>query len=166
MSTIIGLTERGEVVPPPAVVRRLHDLSPDLGLRHLHESFGAWAITLRWREDDPRRAMIRAQEIADDPHDIIGYAPYGCAADEVPAFVERQLRESGREDARALAGRIRAANDRHQASALDAAFAPAEDAIATKLVTDHVPRVYQNAPSGSGSHVARAKRAAKPKADA
>lgn len=161
MSAIIGISERGTVEPAPAVLRRLHDLSPDLGLRHLHDGFGAWAVTLRWREDDPRRAMIRAQEIADDPHDIIGYAPYGTTADEVPGFVERHLRESGREDARALAGRLAAANQRQQASALDAAFAPAEDVIATKLVTSNIPKVYQNAPSGSGRHTERAARAKK-----
>lgn len=84
------LNDRGVPEPPSDIQRRLREIDPDL---HLRFSGGQFALAFRWRQDDPRRQMIRAGEMnPGDDFDIYGFLPHDCAADEAYGYVVANLR--------------------------------------------------------------------------
>jgi hypothetical protein len=98
-----------EPIPPSDILRRLKQVHPALGLKFYEPGAGvsSWAVTWKWRDDDPRRERIRRQEIPPDADiDIIAWLPLGCSVDEAAGFVERAVRHYPRDDIRALCDRL------------------------------------------------------------
>lgn len=76
--------------PPSDLVAEIERRVPGAGLLYTRAS---WAITLKWREDDPRRRFIQSGEM--QPHadfDVVGHLPVTCSLDEAPALIERELK--------------------------------------------------------------------------
>lgn len=87
------LNAAGLPEPSPDIQRRLRAVHPGLFLRFIPHLPESWAICLEWEKADARWAQVQAQEVpADRAHDIVGYLPMGCTADEAPALLERTLR--------------------------------------------------------------------------
>jgi hypothetical protein len=98
------LNFRGEPTPPSDIVARLAQVHPALALRFVS---GAWAVTWTWAESDPRRERIRQGEIPEESaHDIVGYLPIGCSAEEAPAYIERSFKQFPRDDIKQLLERL------------------------------------------------------------
>ena len=101
----------GTPQPPTDIVARLEERG--LKLYKFPDENPRWGILSRWREDDPRREMIRKGEMSPgDDFDIIGYLPMDCPLEEVPTYLERQLRQHPREDIARLADRMRDWNEK------------------------------------------------------
>jgi hypothetical protein len=126
---VIGVTARGEIVPPPGVLRRLHEISPRLGLKHFPSGgHTEWAITLDWPPEDPRHDLVN-RGIAGEPRcDVEGWVPFDCREDDIPGWVERQLQRSSKEAVRRLAADARRHNEALAMARLDTAFAEVENA--------------------------------------
>lgn len=93
------LNSAGTPEPSPHVQRRLRAAHPGLFLRFLPQSGEHWAICLEWAGNDPRRAKVQSGDMAPErAHDIIGFLPMTCGADEAPAYIERSMRTFPRED--------------------------------------------------------------------
>jgi len=76
--------------PPSDLVAEIDRRCPGAGLLYTRAT---WAITLKWREDDPRRRFIQSGEM--QPHgdfDVVGHLPLTCSLDEAPALIERELK--------------------------------------------------------------------------
>lgn len=142
------LTASGAPVAPPAILRALAAIDPRLALRYLPPTFaqtgtartrGTWAFVLRWREDDPRRALIRRGELAaDSDFEYLGEIPLDCAVDEAEAYFVRYVGRYREGDVARLRERLAAWNA-HQAEAnAEAARDVAADALDR---VKHIPEV-------------------------
>lgn len=121
--------ERGAILPPPALVRRLQDEYPGISLKNYPNERRAWGVMLRWRDDDPRHALIRSGELGNFPFDQIGWLPTTVGLDEAFGYIGRHLTASSREDARTLGDAMSAANAKRQDEALSAPFAEALEIV-------------------------------------
>lgn len=95
LSVLVNL--RGNPEPPGEVVRRLRAVDPKLTLRW--GPWGAWQLVREWRSEDRRWERVQTERY--DPamaFDVIGHIPNDCNVDQVPAYVERLLREWGNAD--------------------------------------------------------------------
>jgi hypothetical protein len=89
---------------PPSVVAGLLDINPRLGLQY-HQVLNAFIVTLRWPEDDPRRALIREGKLSPKTDfEILCPVPANVSLDEVQAWVAQQLVRvsANREDVRRM----------------------------------------------------------------
>lgn len=86
--------------PPTDIVERLHRIHPSLGLRFGDGISGiGWKLTWEWPAHDPRWARVLVQDIPPEAaHDVIGYLPMGCTADDAPGYVETHLKHYPREE--------------------------------------------------------------------
>lgn len=131
----VALTdERGRPVPPSEVVAGLQRIDPALGLRFMPGGInqsGTWAFTLRWRQDDPRREMIRRQEMApEDDFDALGYLPLDCPPEQaVGHFVASVKRWHGKEDVTRLLSRVDQWNTAQEARNLAPALEHAQELL-------------------------------------
>lgn len=92
MTLSVIVNDRGTPEPPTDVVRRLRAVDPKLTLRW--GPWGAWQLVREWREGDRRWERVQTERY--DPEmafDVIGHIPTQCGVHEVPAYVERLLRE-------------------------------------------------------------------------
>lgn len=102
---ILGASGRPE--PPTDIVRRLRAIDPGLSLRFIPGVIETWAITLTFREDDPRREGMRDGSISPDcDYDIIGWLPAGCPLDEAPGYVGRAFGTHPKESVRKMLQRM------------------------------------------------------------
>lgn len=88
-------TLEGSVAAPAEAVKELAAASPRLSML-LIATMGApyWAVFERWREDDPRRARVRAGELLEeDARDMLRTFTSGVKADEVIAWVRANYGE-------------------------------------------------------------------------
>lgn len=84
--------------PSSAVVRRLREVHPGLGLLYTPHAGPQWAVTMAWAPDDRRQALAQSGAINPNrTYDIIGYLPMDCGPDEAPAYLTRMLRAANRE---------------------------------------------------------------------
>lgn len=98
------LNAAGTPEPSPHVQRRLRAVHPGLFLRFLPQSGEHWALCLDWPATDARRAKLRDGSVSPDrAHDIVGFLPMTCSADEAPAYIERSFRTFPREDVQRMA---------------------------------------------------------------
>jgi hypothetical protein len=141
---VVGVTHRGAVVPPPELLRRLDAECPGVSLKHYPGESRAWGVLLRWREDDPRHALIRTGELGNHPFDQIGWLPTHVSLDEAVGYIQRHLTTSSREDARRMADAMSAANAKRQDEALSAPFDQALEIVqhvgAAAMVTGDASR--------------------------
>jgi hypothetical protein len=89
---------------PPSVVAGLQEINPRLGLQY-HVALRAFLVTLKWPEDDARRAMIRDGVLAPNTDfEILCPVPANVSLDEVQAWVAQQLVRvsANREDVRRM----------------------------------------------------------------
>jgi hypothetical protein len=122
----------GNPLAPPSVVAQLKAIDDRLDLQY-HVGLRAFMITLRWREHDPRRQMIRDGQIA--PHadfSILAPIPDHVSLDDVSAWVEAQLTRVSASDAEVRA--MIEAHEAKQAKANDAVFAAKADEAAHELI--------------------------------
>jgi hypothetical protein len=122
------LNAAGTPEPSPQVQRRLRAAHPGLFLRFLPQSGEHWAICLEWGANDPRRAKLQDGSV--DParaHDIIGFLPMTCSADEAPAYLERSFRTFPREDVQRMADDVTASFSAPAQQAVEQAIAEVLD---------------------------------------
>jgi hypothetical protein len=97
MPLSVIVNDRGTPEPPTDVVRRLRAVDPKLTLRW--GPWGAWQLVREWRSGDRRWERVQTERY--DPamaFDVIGHIPNDCSTEQVPAYVERLLREWGNAD--------------------------------------------------------------------
>jgi len=96
-------------LPPSDLLAEIERRCPGAGLLYTRVS---WAITLKWREDDPRRRFIQSGEM--QPHgdfDVVGHLPVTCSLDQAPALIERELKNWPEDHFRELRNAITQWND-------------------------------------------------------
>jgi hypothetical protein len=157
---LITLAARGAETPSDAVLAALHAVHPGLGLLHHPLDRDRWSVTLRWRENDPRFALVRTGELGDAPWDVIGDLPHGLRLDEVPGYVARHLARCDREDARnaALAAQQQRAaqTDAHLAKPFEAVEEVVRHVGAAAMVTgDATRRTARSTGYGKGTKSAK-----------
>lgn len=94
----------GNPLAPQSVIDELKEINPRLGLQY-HKALHAFMVTLRWPEQDERRAMIREglmPEHAD--FEILCPVPVDVSMDELRSWLAGQLRRvaQSREDVRRM----------------------------------------------------------------
>jgi hypothetical protein len=84
----------GDPYVSEAVQAEIAAFSPLVALRwnRMGRSFD---VLVAWRADDPRRALIQAQQIADDPYDLLTSLPPGCPPDQAAAWIRQHVRVTG-----------------------------------------------------------------------
>lgn len=113
MPLAVVVNRNGNPEPPTEVVRRLQRVDPGFGLRW---AVNQWQLTRRWPENDRRWRWVQEQSYSPDAaFDIVGHIPNDCAADQVPAYVERLVREWPVADARGLLERMTKYNENPEA---------------------------------------------------
>jgi len=84
------VTPQGAPIPSERSLKILREINPRLSLRWVDGAVSYWAITERWRDDDPRRERIKQNEIpADMDWDIKNFLPRSCSPEEVEGFILR-----------------------------------------------------------------------------
>lgn len=93
-STQLLVNAGGIPTPPSDTVRRLKERDPRLGCQFIECSAG-WGITLRWREDDTRRQMIReGKHPPDEDYDILSILPIWVRGDEIEGYLDNVIRRT------------------------------------------------------------------------
>lgn len=125
------LNAHGAPEPNSEIVKRLHQIHPDLGLLYNAVTPQHWAVTMQWPKTDRRWELVKTQEISGEAtYSILGWLPLDCSLEEAPAYIERFLRTSTSESIRNLTQWV----DRFNATAPDAAV---EEALTAVLETDN-----------------------------
>jgi len=108
----------GTPVAPLEIVTRLQQINPRLGLKFAQlwgQESSWWAITMRWAENDPRRAYIQRGELPEDEdHDIFGWLPLDCSVDDAYGYIVSSFRKGGKQETRDLLDRVHEYNRQHQ----------------------------------------------------
>lgn len=98
------LNARGEPEIPDAIKRRLAAL--DGGFSLVLRS-GCWWLMQRWRENDTRWHMVQSGQVPErEAVDGIGAFPAEMGFDEMPAFIEKSLRDYPARDLKRIADRF------------------------------------------------------------
>lgn len=122
---------------PPSVVAGLKEISPRLGLQY-HQVLNAFIVTMRWPEDDPRRALIREGKLSSKTDfEILCPVPANVSLDEVQSWVTQQLTRvsANREDVR----RMVAANEERVAKQ-NAAVIETKEQEATDVLVEAITK--------------------------
>lgn len=92
----IHSAHRGDVIPPPSVVRRLQEKSPRLGLRWMTGAhLPYWAVTQRWAGDDPRWARVQSGEVPEaSAFDIAHIFTLDVTTEDMAAYIEQRWSET------------------------------------------------------------------------
>lgn len=79
--------------PSAAVLGRLTKINPRYDLRWVNAAVAPyWGFVERWREDDPRWARVRAQDISKEwAFDLLAQVPGGVSGDEAVAWLEKSM---------------------------------------------------------------------------
>lgn len=138
MPLSVIVNDRGTPEPPTDVVRRLRAVDPKLTLRW--GPWGAWQLVREWRSGDRRWERVQTERY--DPamaFDVIGHIPNACSVDEVPAYVERLLREwSNADEATQM---LKAMDHYHTGTATSAVAEAVQEAIEETVATVTAPIV-------------------------
>jgi hypothetical protein len=148
------LNDRGTPEPPTEMQRRLGQIHPSLHLRYVPDG---WAVAERWREDDPRRGMIRCGDMnPGDDWDMLAQLPHDCSPNEAYGFIVNALRRSSKESMRDLLDRVHHWNDeqtkRNAAPTVEYAEELADHSkytMAESLGLSPVRPVYQSEPKAA-----------------
>lgn len=85
----------GDPLVPPSALAELAAINERLGLR-FHRGLNQFIVTLRWADDDPRRAMIQSGGIApEDDWSWLGSVPVGLSVDDTVRWVQHHIRFIG-----------------------------------------------------------------------
>jgi hypothetical protein len=85
------LNARGEPEIPNDIKRRLKALDDGFSIAIIN---GCWWLMQRWRENDPKWAWVQDGRIPESQaYDGIGAFPMDCGFEQMPAFIEKSLRE-------------------------------------------------------------------------
>jgi hypothetical protein len=87
-------TPAGDSVVPEHVKAEIAAFSPLLALRW-NRTGRQFDVLVAWPQDDPRRALIQAQQIADNPYDLLTALPPGCPPDQAAAWIRQHVRVTG-----------------------------------------------------------------------
>lgn len=136
LSVLVNL--RGNPEPPGDVVRRLRAVDPKLTIRW--GPWGAWQLVREWRSGDRRWELVQTEQY--DPanaFDVIGHIPNDCNVEQVPAYVERLLREwSNADEAKRM---LDAMDHYHTGSATEQVQEAVEEAIEATVAEVSSPLV-------------------------
>ncbi len=100
----IILNARGEPEIPSAIRRRVEALGEGLVLA---QRSGSWWLMQKWRENDPRWEYVQKGEISpENTLDGLGVFPSDIGFDQMPAFIEKSLREYPVRDLKQLAAKF------------------------------------------------------------
>lgn len=103
------LNARGEPEIPDAIKRRLAALD---GGFSLVLRGGCWWLMQRWRQDDARWAWVQSGRLPEhEAVDGIGAFPMDMPFDQMPAFIEKSLREFPVRDLKRIADRFSKGED-------------------------------------------------------
>lgn len=133
-------TSQGIPVAPSEIRSALKRVDERLDLLHMKPPIGAggiiqpnlgtWAFVMRWREDDPRRAMIRRGEMAPDADfDYLGEIPVDCPIDQAYSYFVAHVNRHREGDVASLRERVERWNRAAQAQAADATREIAMEAL-------------------------------------
>ena len=138
MPLSVIVNDRGTPEPPTEVVRRLRAVDPKLTIRW--GGWGYWELIQEWKDDDPRWRLVQAGQY--DParaYVIIGTIPNSCSTDEVPAYVERLLRQwPDAEDAKRMLDKM---DSYHTGTATEQVQEVVEEAIEATVAEVSAPLV-------------------------
>lgn len=150
------LNQAGNPEPPTDMVRRLKQIDPRMGIRFvayggaLGDTINYWAITMDWRDTDPRRKMILEGMIpASAAIDIVCQLPLDCSVDSAYGFVVSGFKAMNDDDAKHLLTRVTEFNRNHTEKQKEALIEEAVEVIkvnAPTLFADQgktTTRVYQ-----------------------
>lgn len=124
--------------PSPEAVRRLRQVDERLGMKWM-EHTPCWALTVRWRENDPRRETIQKglTQIGEDYDIGCLFAP-DVRPDDIPALAERSMRNHPNTHLRQIAAEIaeynRAQSDRNLAPVAEQLMEKAEVTVKHRSV--------------------------------
>jgi hypothetical protein len=94
------------------VQRRLQAIHPDLFLRFIPHAAQHWAVCMKWQPNEERFAQIQSGEVNPErAHDIIGYLPMDCSAEDAPSYLERMFRTFPNEAVQSLANFVTQVQD-------------------------------------------------------
>lgn len=131
----------GVPVPPVEVERALERADPRWFLKFMPHPKPHWAVCERWRDNDPRRQLVRNGTIPmTAAFDMIANCPYGVTADEALSYLERKL--------------VRVTDARRQAEREQAAIHKAND-DRRQSVKDELRSDIEHQASRMTSHEAR-----------
>lgn len=104
MPISVLVTADGDPQVPEDVNRRLAGIGVRLDWQR---QMRQWAVKRPWPESDRRWQWIQEQQYSpDSAHDILGYVPNDCSVEQVPAYLERMLREWPHPDRDAMLSRL------------------------------------------------------------
>lgn len=113
----------GSPQPPTEIVRRLRQIDDRFRLHPAPDGRAVWWVVRVWGEDDPRRAMIRRQEVsADDAYDLFCEIPRDCPVWEVPNFLMRRLERTTKPELRRMVDDLARYNADVKTATLDRAM--------------------------------------------
>lgn len=102
------LNERGEPDIPDAIKRRLKALDGGFSIARRN---GCWWLLQRWREGDPKWEWVQSGRLPEsEAFDGIGAFPLDCPFDQMPAFIEKSLKEYPVRDLQRMAERFASNN--------------------------------------------------------
>lgn len=98
------LNHRGEPEVPDAIKRRLANLGAGLSLRLRG---GVWWLMQRWPEGDHRWKWVQSNQLPEsEAVDGLGAFPAELPFDQMPAFIEKSLREFPLRDLKRVASQF------------------------------------------------------------
>lgn len=89
---ILLVNHRGEVQPPAEASRRLAAFGDGSFSLRWFPSSATWGLMRAWRDDDPRRALIRSGEVGNDPYDCVLFLPTDCPAEQVTGYLANHIK--------------------------------------------------------------------------
>lgn len=122
---------------PPSLLADVEEINPRLGLVY-HPALRAFMVTLRWLEDDPRRAYIRAGQIApDSDYEILFPVPTDIKTDDMRGWIAGCLRRAAtsRDDIRRMVEEEEARLAKHNEAVVETKLAEAKEALAASAGT-------------------------------
>jgi hypothetical protein len=101
----VDLAAEPEIAPD--VLAGLREVDPSLTIRW-HPLMKCWMLLAAWDDNDPRRARVRAQELApSEAVDLLDYLPAAASVEEAYSHVINTFRRiSSRSDAQDMAARL------------------------------------------------------------
>ena len=83
------MSDISEIKTPPAeALKRLAAIDPRLSMRWVDGVLSYWAITEKWKENDPRREMIQKGELAPtSDFDVKAFLPQSCSPYEIEGYI-------------------------------------------------------------------------------
>lgn len=92
------INERGQPDVPSFVLAGLRERDPGLGMMW-HPTMACFVLTMRWAEDAPQRALIRAGQLPpDNDHSTVGFLPSWIGTEDMLGYADFLLETAARHD--------------------------------------------------------------------